>query len=86
VEVIDGQQRLATFSIFAHELAKAMRNLAAACDPNAPDCPAAFLLTTADALWRQYESFPDTVALQVEEIPRLELSKPDKIFFEQMMA
>lgn len=86
VEVIDGQQRLATFSILAHELVQAMRTLATATDKAAADCPAEFLLTSATALWRQYESFPDTVALKVEEIPRLELSKPDKLFYAQMIA
>jgi len=86
VEVIDGQQRLATFSILAHELVRAMRALAGTSDRTSADCPADFLLTTADALWRQYQSFPDTVALRVEEIPRLELSKPDKLFYQQMLA
>lgn len=86
VEVIDGQQRLATFSILAHELVQAMRTLADATDKSAVDCPAAFLLTSADSLWRQYQSFADTVALKVEEIPRLELSKPDKLFYAQMIA
>lgn len=86
VEVIDGQQRLATFSILAHELARAMKTLAAVCNPDAQDCPAAFLQTSADGLWRQYESFPDTIALRVEEVPRLELSKPDQVFYAQLMA
>jgi hypothetical protein len=63
-----------------------MRTLANATDPTAADCPAAFLLTSADSLWRQYQSFADTVALKVEEIPRLELSKPDKLFYAQMLA
>jgi hypothetical protein len=85
VEVIDGQQRLATLTILAHELAKAMTGLADAVNAASPDSPHEFLKTSAQSLWRQYEFFPDSVALKVEEIPRLELSKPDKVFFADML-
>ena len=85
VEVIDGQQRLATLTILASELIRAMKALALTVNAAAAVSPKTFLETTATSLWRQYESFAAAVALQVEEVPRLELSKPDKTFFAEML-
>jgi hypothetical protein len=85
VEVIDGQQRLATLTILTHELVRAMRQLAGEVDDTAADSPKAFLEASAETLWRQYESFQDAVALNMVEVARLELSKPDKDFFSQML-
>ena len=85
VEVIDGQQRLATLTILAHELSRAMKALAGDVDATAVNSPKAFLETSAATLWRQYESFQDAVALNMVEVARLELSKPDKDFFAQML-
>jgi hypothetical protein len=85
VEVIDGQQRLATLTILAHELSAAMKTLATQVDETAANSPKAFLETSAASLWRQYESYQDAVALNMVEVARLELSKPDEAFFAQML-
>lgn len=85
VEVVDGQQRLATFTLLALALRKAMKTLASQVSASATNSPAQYLDSRAESLWRQYESFQDSVALQVIEIPRLELSKPDKAFFDAVL-
>ncbi len=85
VEVVDGQQRLATFTLLALALRRAMKALAAQVSASAANSPAEYLESRAASLWRQYESFQDSVALQVLEISRLELSKPDKAFFDALL-
>lgn len=86
VEVVDGQQRLATFTLLAFALREAMRDLAQQVNQGAADSPHDYLNTRSEALWRQYGSFQDSVALQVVEVSRLELSKPDRDFFDALLS
>lgn len=85
MEVIDGQQRLASFSMLAAQLRNAATLLADAVDSTAPDNPREFLLDFAAALKTKYERFKDKIKLQVVEIDRLELSKPDLNFFKDLV-
>lgn len=83
VEVIDGQQRLATFVMFAVKLRQTMKKLSS--EVTTPKEISDFLSKKADSLRSQYEEYNDTVDLQVVPVARLELSKPDKAFFSQLI-
>ena len=83
VEVIDGQQRLATFVMFAVRLRQTMKKLSS--EDTTPKEISDFLSKKAETLRSQYEEYNDTINLQVVPVPRLELSKPDKTFFSQML-
>jgi len=85
MEVIDGQQRLASFSMLAAQLRNAAVQLADAVDATAPDNPKEFLLEFAKTLKAKFERYKDKIKLQVVEIDRLELSKPDLIFFKDLV-
>ena len=85
MEVIDGQQRLASFVILASQLKNAALKLADAVDAKATDSPRHFLLAFADRLMRKFERYQDKIKLQVVEIDRLELSKPDLTFYKHLL-
>ena len=85
MEVIDGQQRLASFSMLAAQLRNAAVQLAETVDVAAPDNPREFLLEFAKTLKAKFERHKDKIKLQVVEIDRLELSKPDLIFFKDLV-
>ncbi len=85
IEVIDGQQRLASFTMLVAQLRKALIKLESEVDKAAPDNPAKFLKDKYDALRGKYLFFQDTMKLQVHEIHRLELSNPDKAFFKVLI-
>lgn len=85
IEVIDGQQRLASFTMLVAQLRKALLKLESEVDKAAPDNPAKFLKDKSDSLRGKYLFFQDTVKLQVHEIHRLELSNPDKAYFKALI-
>lgn len=84
LEVIDGQQRLASFVMLAVQLRKSMERLSASVYGQHKTL-GKFLHDKAKTLADQYEIFMDTVNLQVVAIPRLELSNPDKNFFKELL-
>src|ERR1700735_1610707 len=63
LELIDGQQRLATFVMLAVQLKLAMLQLAAKVDQKAADSPAAFLRERAKLLQDRYETYKDSINL-----------------------
>lgn len=86
MEVIDGQQRIASFSMLAAQVAKRATVLAGSVDTAAADNPQDFLIKFAETLRAKYERYQDKVNLQVIEIDRLELSKPDVDFFKELKS
>lgn len=85
LEVIDGQQRLATVLMLVNQLARAMASLAGRLDP--PDSGrAAFLTKTAELLTERYQVFEDTIEFNIVPVPRLDLSLPDRAFFAALLA
>ena len=85
MEVIDGQQRLASFSMLAAQLRNSALQLAESIDITVPDNPKAFLVAFAKTLKAKFERYEDKIKLQVVEIDRLELSKPDLVFFKDLI-
>jgi len=85
MEVIDGQQRLASFSMLAAQLRNTALTLADEVNNSAKDSPRDFLLKFAETLKQKFERYQDKIKLQVVEIDRLELSKPDKVFFKHLV-
>lgn len=85
MEVIDGQQRLASFSMLAAQLQNAVIKLSQTVDPTPGDSPKGFLEKFAKALHDKYKIYQDKINLQVVAINRLELSKPDFQFFKGLM-
>lgn len=86
LEVIDGQQRLASFVMLVVQLRRAMLKLANDVDKSKPDAPHVFLQDKAATLRERFERHKDTINLQVVDIARLELSKPDKDFYADLIA
>lgn len=85
MEIIDRQQRIASFSMLAAQLRNTALKLAGMVDEAAADCPKEFLLKFAGSLKAKYERYQDKIKLQVHEIDRLELSKPDLTFFKDLV-
>lgn len=85
MEIIDGQQRIASFSMLAAQLRNAALKLADNVDEAAADCPKEFLVKFGKKLKAKFERYEDKIKLQVVEIDRLELSKPDKVFFKDLV-
>lgn len=85
LEVIDGQQRLATFLMLAVQLKRAMENLSEQVDRRASGSVAEFLRARAAVLQERYEVYKDSISLQVISVPRLLLSKPDQNFFAELL-
>lgn len=85
LEVIDGQQRLATFLMLAVQLKRAMKQLSEQVDTAAAGTVAEFLRERAAVLEERYEVYKDSMNLQVVSVPRLFLSKPDQTFFAELL-
>jgi hypothetical protein len=85
MEVIDGQQRLASFSMLAAQLRNTALKLANEVDDTAADNPKDFLLKFAETLKQKFERYQDKIKLTVVEIDRLELSKPDITFYKHLI-
>jgi hypothetical protein len=86
MEVIDGQQRLASFSMLVAQLRNAAVRLASQIDQGVVGNPHQFLVDFAASLTANYAVFNDKINLAVMQIDRLELSKPDLVFFKQLVA
>jgi hypothetical protein len=86
VEVIDGQQRLATFLMLAVQLARTMVRVAERLDPSTQHDLVKFLKERAQHLGSRYETYNDSISLRTVAVPRLQLSQPDQPFFEQLLA
>jgi Protein of unknown function DUF262/Protein of unknown function (DUF1524) len=85
LEVIDGQQRLATFVLLVAQLIRAMKELAEELSDSSPGSLKKFLLDRVVTLEKQFLRLDDTIALKVENVARLEISKPDYLFFVQLI-
>ncbi|HEX8233344.1 MAG TPA: DUF262 domain-containing HNH endonuclease family protein [Caulobacteraceae bacterium] len=85
LEVIDGQQRLATVLMLINQLARAMEALAGRLNP--PDAGrSTFLTKTAELLRERYQVFEDTIEFNIVPVPRLDLSLPDRAYFASLLA
>ncbi|MGH8846424.1 MAG: DUF262 domain-containing protein [Polaromonas sp.] len=85
LEVIDGQQRLATFVILVAQVINVMLELSTKLVADADGSLRKFLEDRAGTLRAQFLRLDDTVSLKVEDVARLELSKPDYLFFVQLI-
>lgn len=85
LEVIDGQQRLATFVILVAQVINVMLELSTKLVADADGSLRKFLEDRAGTLRAQFLRLDDTVSLKVEDVSRLELSKPDYLFFVQLI-
>ncbi|WP_404337781.1 DUF262 domain-containing protein [Sphingomonas sp. MMS12-HWE2-04] len=84
-ELVDGQQRLATFLMLVVQLKQMMRRLVGTIDQTETDI-ITFLNETADLLDSRFERQRDRINLQWMTVPRLQLSLPDHSFFEALLA
>jgi len=84
-ELVDGQQRLATFLMLIVQLKQAMRRLVDSVDPAAAEL-IKFLNETAELLEKRFEHQRDRINLNWMTVPRLQLSLPDHDFFEGLLA
>lgn len=83
-ELIDGQQRLATFLMLLMQLKQAMLALAVdIAEENPPIVE--FLKETGDILTSRYDNVKDTIDLTVVTVPRLQLSLPDEDYFNALL-
>lgn len=84
LQVVDGQQRLATFAILVSRLRRQLREMADKLEGQAE--LADTLRNRADNLARTYEVYQDEIRLKNVEIPRVTLSVPDRKFFAGLLA
>lgn len=89
-EVIDGQQRLASFVLLVAALIQRMRNelgeLKKKAKLSADEKKAsAFLTDTVDALRRLYLVYRDSIELEYVEVQKLTLSRADNEFFQKLL-
>jgi hypothetical protein len=84
-ELIDGQQRLATFLMLMVQLRQAMLRLARAAGGESNADLQAFLIAKASLIGDRYEMFSDSIAMAIVKIPRVQLSVPDQPFFDAML-
>lgn len=84
LEVVDGQQRLATFAMLISRLKRTLMATAASLGPE--DDLRSVLLKRADTLVNSYEIYQDEIRLKNVEVPRIELSVPDRAFFAALLA
>lgn len=83
LQVVDGQQRLATFAMLISQLKHALFQLAEQLtDADLQQT----LRKRAQLLQDQYEIFPDEIRLQNIDVPRIQLSDPDQPFFASLLA
>jgi len=80
-EVVDGQQRLATFSILFSVLRDAYRDLADKATRANNIAVSASAAATADKLEEEFLEYEDVVDGRRQPVPRLILSKADREFF-----
>ncbi|WP_165448029.1 DUF262 domain-containing protein [Rhizobium leguminosarum] len=83
LQVVDGQQRLATFAMLVSQLKRALVDLAGR--EGCEDSLARTLRKRAQLLEDQYEVFADEIRLQNVDVPRIQLSEPDQGFFTALL-
>lgn len=85
-DLIDGQQRIATFVVLASCLERLFRGIAD--DANAPKDKDSrdLALSRADQIRATYLTFQDEINRKPVEISRLELSHPDQAFFSDLVS
>lgn len=84
-ELIDGQQRLATFMMLMVQLRQRMLQLAHAAEGAGNAEMKTFLTTKAKLIGDRYEAFSDSIAMKIVLIPRIQLSVPDQPFFDPLL-
>jgi hypothetical protein len=89
-EVIDGQQRLASFVLLVGALVAQMRNvlgdLTKKAKPSDEEAKAsAFLTNTMESLSKLYLNYRDSIALEYVDVPKLTLSQADHDFFVSLL-
>ncbi len=90
-EVIDGQQRLASFVMLAAVIVASMRNMVGDLtkkgSPSAEEKKAkAFLEETIESLRSLYLVYRDNIDLEYVEVPKLTLSQADDEFFQKVIG
>lgn len=84
LQVVDGQQRLATFAMLISQLRRALVALAATIDDG--EKLKGVLQQRASLLTSNYEILQDEIHLENVEVPRVQLSTPDQPFFAALLA
>lgn len=88
-EIIDGQQRLASFVMLAAALVRSMTSVVESLKnpTNGQDKKAKTYLTeTIETLKGLYLSFRDSIKLEYVQVPKLTLSQADNDFFQSMLT
>jgi hypothetical protein len=90
-EVIDGQQRLASFVMLVAATVKVMRGIVLELKKNTAPTAAekkakTFLSETIDSLKALYLTYRDTIQLEYVDVPKMTLSKSDDEFFQDIVS
>lgn len=84
-ELIDGQQRLATFMMLMVQLKQTMARLANDAEVTGDQEAQVFLAAKAAIIADRYETFSDSINMRIVPVPRVRLSVPDQPFFDAML-
>lgn len=84
LEVVDGQQRLATFAMLISRLKRKLLQVSAALEDGHELKPV--LAQRAETLKNSYEIYQDEIRLKNVEVPRVQLSVPDQPFFAGLLT
>lgn len=89
-EVIDGQQRLASFVLLIAALVAELRGLVGELAKKAKltaneQKVKVYLTTTIETLRNTYLNYPDSIMLEFVDVPKLVLSKADRDFFSELI-
>lgn len=84
-ELIDGQQRLATFMMLMCQVKLAMLHLALEAQAGDNHELHDFLMAKAKLITDRYETFSDSIAMRIVQVPRVQLSAPDQAFFDSLL-
>jgi hypothetical protein len=84
LQVVDGQQRLATFAMLISRLRRKLSDLAQALGQDEELKPV--LSKRAETLTNSYEVYQDEIRLKNVEVPRVRLSVPDDAFFSALLS
>ena len=91
LEVIDGQQRLASFVMLVAAIKQGVRNIIDGLDKQGAlkaneEKAKAFLQETIETLHNTYLVYRDQIELEYVEVPKLTLSKADNDFFQSILS
>ncbi|AXE65289.1 hypothetical protein BBF93_14495 [Hyphomonas sp. CACIAM 19H1] len=84
-ELIDGQQRLATFMMLMVQVKQTMLRLAHDAQTGGDQELHDFLVAKAKLIADRYETFSDSINMRIVQVPRVQLSAPDQPFFDAML-